>query len=88
MDLLRALGLSSLQKRRIREDLRAFQHLEATCKRTGEGLLQGHMHSGMVKLKGITLDIRKKMVRHWHRLLREVVGAPFLEGFKASWMGL
>ncbi|KFW10953.1 hypothetical protein N326_03567, partial [Eurypyga helias] len=34
------------------------------------------------------LDIRKKffpewVVRHWHRLAREAVDAPSLEGFKA-----
>ena len=34
------------------------------------------------------LDIRKKfftmrMVRHWNRLSREAVDAPFLEAFKA-----
>ncbi|KFO70134.1 hypothetical protein N303_05377, partial [Cuculus canorus] len=42
------------------------------------------------KLEGgsFMLDIRKKfftmrVVRHWHRLLREVVDVPSLEEFKA-----
>ncbi|KFW69785.1 hypothetical protein AS28_02469, partial [Pygoscelis adeliae] len=42
------------------------------------------------KLKGgrFRLDIRKKLftlrvVKHWHRLPREVVDAPSLETFKA-----
>ncbi|KFR02560.1 hypothetical protein Y956_09692, partial [Nipponia nippon] len=42
------------------------------------------------KLKegGFRLDLRKKfftlrVVRHWHRLPREAVDAPSLEGFKA-----
>ncbi|KFV46933.1 hypothetical protein N341_00614, partial [Tyto alba] len=42
------------------------------------------------KLKGgrFALDLRKKffpvrVVRHWHRVPREAVAAPSLEGFKA-----
>ena len=36
------------------------------------------------------LGIRKNilMVRHWNRLLREVVGAPSLGTFRAGRMGL
>jgi len=28
-----------------------------------------------------------RVVRHWHKLLREVVAAPSLEVFKARWDG-
>ena len=40
----------------------------------------------------LRLDIRKKLltvrvVRHWHRLLREAVAAPSLERFKARLEG-
>jgi len=29
----------------------------------------------------------EREVRHWHRLPRKAVVAPFMEAFKASWMG-
>ena len=40
----------------------------------------------------LRVDIRKKfftvrVVRHWHRLPREAVAAPSLEGFKARFDG-
>ena len=39
------------------------------------------------------LDVREnffvlRVVGHWHRLPREVVGAPSLETFQATWTGL
>jgi len=45
-----------------------------------------------LKEGGFRLDIRKKfftmrVVRHWHRLPREVVGAPSLEAFKTRLFG-
>ena len=45
-----------------------------------------------VKEGRFRLDIRKKffpvrVVRHWHRLPREAVAAPSLEGFKARLNG-
>ncbi|PKU47492.1 hypothetical protein llap_2232 [Limosa lapponica baueri] len=71
-DRLRESGLFILEKRRLRGDLiAAFQF-------NGFKLKEGRFR----------LDTRKKfftvrVVRHWNRLPREVVDAPFLEVFKA-----
>ena len=89
----------SLEKRRLWGDLRAaFQYLKGAYRKDGEGLLireySDRMRGNGFKLKEGTfrLDIRKKfftvrVVRHWNRLLREVVDAPSLEVFKARLAG-
>ncbi|PKU42982.1 hypothetical protein llap_6711 [Limosa lapponica baueri] len=94
-DRLRELGVFSLEKRRLREDLRAvFQYLKGAYRRDGEGLWirewSDRMRGNSFKLKEgrFRLDIKKKfftvrVVRHWPRLPREAVGAPSLEVFKA-----
>jgi len=86
------LGLFSLEKRRLRGDLiSAFQYLKGAYKKYGDKLFSkacsDRTRGSGFKLKDRRLDIRKKfftvsMVKHWHRLLREVADAPSLETFK------
>jgi len=89
------LGLFSLEKRRLRGDLRAaFRSLKGGYRKDGEGLFtracSNRTSGNGSKLKGgrFRLHIRKKfftmrVVKHWHRLPGEAVAAPSLEMLKA-----
>ena len=92
-DRLRELGLCSLEKRRLWRDLRAaFGYLKRSCKKEEDRLFirvcRDRTRGNDFKLKELRgrfrLDTRKKVftihvLRHWHRLPREAVGAPSLE---------
>ncbi|KFW63083.1 hypothetical protein AS28_04902, partial [Pygoscelis adeliae] len=91
---LREWGLFSLDKRRLRGDLiAAYQYLKGAYKKDGSKRFSraccNRTRGNGFKLKGgrYRLDRRKKfftlkVVKHWHRLPRELVDAPSLETFK------
>ena len=83
----------SLEKRRLRGDLiAAFQYLKEAYRKDGDNLFSNaccdRIRSNGFKLKEgrFKLDIRKKfftmrVLKHWNRLPRDVVEAPFLGTF-------
>ena len=91
---LTEMGLFSLEKRRLQDDLIvAFQYLKQHYRKEGDRLFSricgDRTRGNGFKLKeGIfRLDIRNKsfnvrVVRHRNRLSRDVFGAPSLETFK------
>ncbi|KFM12298.1 hypothetical protein AS27_12742, partial [Aptenodytes forsteri] len=93
-EMLRELGLLSLEKRRLRGDLlAAYQYLKGAYKKGGGKLFIraccDRTRGNGFQLKGgrLRLDIRKefftlRVMKHWNRLPREVVDAPSLETFE------
>ncbi|KFQ71339.1 hypothetical protein N335_13245, partial [Phaethon lepturus] len=98
-DRLRGLGLFSLEKRRLWRNLSAaFQYLKGASKKDGDRLFSracsDRTRGDGFKLKEgrFRLDRKKKfltmmVVKHWHRLPREVGDAPSLETFKVRMDG-
>ncbi|KFQ68962.1 hypothetical protein N335_08059, partial [Phaethon lepturus] len=95
-DRLRELGLFSLEKRRIWGDLiAAFRYLKGADKKDGDRHFSRSCcnrtrgNGFKVKEGRFRPDIRKKfltmrVVKHWHRLPREVADAPSLETFRVK----
>ena len=96
---LRELRLFSLEKRRLRGDLiAAFQYLKGAYKKDGDRLFsraccnrtRGNgfkLKEGRFRLDGRKTLFTLRVVKHWHRLPREVADAPSLETFQVRLAG-
>jgi len=86
---LRELGLFRLQKRRLQGDLtEAFQYFKGAYEKDGDKYFSraccDRTRSNGFKLREGRFRLAiTRVVKHWHKLPREVVDAPFVEMFKA-----